>query len=158
MNKVTIVVLKVIIALCLAGSLFVEGFMLPLVWMELGGPEDYVPLSQRLPFVLIIGGGVICLQVFAVCVWRLLTFVRRGSVFTQASFRYVDVIIGAILVAGLLVFGLAVLFAPTDLAPGVVGLICGLALVLGGVALLVRVMRQLLVQATALRTELDEVI
>ena len=51
------------------------------------------------------------------------------------------------------------------IAPGVVALICGVALVLGGVALIVVVMKALLRQATqqevdlgVLRAELDEVV
>ena len=51
------------------------------------------------------------------------------------------------------------------MAPGIVGLICGAALVIAGVALIVLVLRMLLAQAVAreveaqrLRTELNEVI
>ncbi|WP_231980124.1 DUF2975 domain-containing protein [Tessaracoccus coleopterorum] len=71
------------------------------------------------------------MQVFAVCIWRLLTLVRRGSVFSEASFRYVDVVIGAFVAASLLALALGVLLAPGDVAPGMVGLICGASLVLG---------------------------
>ena len=38
----------------------------------------------------------------AVCVWRLLTMVRRGTVFSHAAFRYVDIVIGAIAAASVL--------------------------------------------------------
>ncbi|MBT2535360.1 DUF2975 domain-containing protein [Arthrobacter sp. ISL-69] len=34
-----------------------------------------------------------------VCVWRLLTMVRRGTVFSHAAFRYVDVVTGAVAAA-----------------------------------------------------------
>jgi Protein of unknown function (DUF2975) len=40
--------------------------------------------------------------VVAVCVWRLLTRVRRGTVFSDAAFRYVDVIFVAVGTASLL--------------------------------------------------------
>ncbi|MCU1419362.1 MAG: transporter, partial [Mycetocola sp.] len=109
--------------------------------------------------------GIMTMQVSAVCVWRLLTMVRRGSVFTPAAFRYVDVIIGAIAMASLLTFLLAILLAPGDVAPGIVGLLCGAALVIAGVVLIVLVLRALLTQAVAreieaqqLRSELNEVI
>ena len=76
-----------------------------------------------------------------------------------------DVIFGAIVAASLLMFGLAVILAPGETAPGVVLLICGASLLIAGTALIVRVLRTLLVQAVArdaeaayLRTELDEVI
>ena len=52
-----------------------------------------------------------------------------------------------------------------EVAPGIVGLICGVSLMIGGVGLVVFVMRTLLAQAVArdaeakhLRAELDEVI
>jgi len=118
-----------------------------------------------IPILAIVVLGVGTLQVTAVCIWMLLTRVRRGTVFSPSSFRYVDSIIGAIATASVLTFGLAVVGAyanrttPGDeIAPGLVGLICGLALVIAGVALVVYVMRQLLAQAVAFRSELDEVI
>ena len=74
-------------------------------------------------------------------------------------------IIGAIAVSALLTFGLAVLLAPGGIAPGVIGLLCGAALVTAGVALVVVVMRSLLrqavdreIEAQGLRSELDDVI
>jgi len=64
-----------------------------------------------------------------------------------------------------LALALAVTLAPGSIAPGVVGLICGAALVLAGLCLLMIVMRHLLAQAIqreaearALRAELDEVV
>jgi len=105
------------------------------------------------------------MQVFGVCVWKLLTLVHKGSVFSAKSFRYINIMIGAFGFASLLSFVLAVLLAPGEVAPGVVGLICGVSLVLAGIALLVVVMRRLLIQAIAvetdaqtLRAELDGVI
>ncbi len=121
--------------------------------------------GRRFAFAAIVVLGVGTLQVTAVCIWRLLTFVRRGSVFSSASFRYVDVIIGAIAAAAVLIFAFAVLLAPGDTAPGIVALVCGAALVTAGFALVVVVMRSLLAQAVdreaearRLRDELDGVI
>jgi len=163
MGNVTIGVLKAVIALSLAGSLVVQVMILPTVWNDLDDPG--VPGWARVAFVAIGGLAVLTMQVFAVCIWRLLTLVRKGSDFSEASFRYVDVIIGAFCVAAALALALGVLLAPGDVAPGMVGLICGASLVLGGIALLVLVMRRLLRQATDqagevcnLRSELDQVV
>ena len=101
-----------------------------------------------------------------VCLWRLVTMVRRGTVFSHGAFRYVDIIIGAIASASALLFLLGVILAPGDaVAPGIVLLIGGAATVVAGIALVVVVMRSLLAQAVAreaeashLRAELDEVI
>ncbi|WP_226966072.1 DUF2975 domain-containing protein [Tessaracoccus defluvii] len=133
------------------------------VWSDLDDPA--VPLWARVAFVAIGGLGVLTMQVFAVCIWRLLTLVRRGSVFSEASFRYVDVIVGAFAAASVLALALGVLLAPGGVAPGMVGLICGASLVLAGIALLVLVMRRLLRQAIeqagevrTLRSELDQAV
>ncbi|MCM0616215.1 DUF2975 domain-containing protein [Arthrobacter sp. TS-15] len=163
MGKLTILALRVVIALVLAGSLFVQVRMVPLLSTDL--VEAGAPDGPRIALLAIVVLGILCVQVVAVCVWRLLTMVRRGTVFSHRAFRFVDVIFGAIAIASVLMFGIAVILAPGEIAPGVVLLICGAALLIGGVALVVLVMRTLLAQAVArdaeaehLRSELDEVI
>lgn len=161
MGRTTIVLLRVVIALALLGSLVVQTVLAPLIWADLDGTPSWF----RVSFVVIVVLGVLTMQVFAVCVWMLLTRVRRGSIFQQSSFRYVDVIIGAIGAAAVLAVVMAFVLAPTQIAPGVVALVGGAALGLGGMALLVVVMKALLRQAIereneaqTLRTELGEVI
>ena len=94
---------------------------------------------------------VVALQVVAVCIWQLLTLVRRGTVFSDAAFRYVDVVIGAITAGSVVTAVIAVMLVPGETAPGVVGLICGASLVIAGVALVVYVLRMLLKQAVSAR-------
>lgn len=165
MGKLAVLALRVVIVLLLAGSLFVQGVMVPLLRVDLdeaGGDLSAV----QIPVVVIVILGFVTAQVVLVCVWRLLTMVRRGTVFSHGAFRYVDVIIGAVVAAAVLIFALAVTLAPGEAAaPGVVLLICGLSVTAFGVALLVFVMRSLLAQAVAreveahdLRAELGEVI
>jgi len=161
MGKATVLALRVVIVVALAGSLLVQTMIVPTVWFDLEGAA----LWERITVVTIAVLGIVTMQVFAVCVWQLLTKVRRGSVFSESSFRYVDIIVWAIAAAAVLAFVSAVLLAPGDTAPGVVGLVCGASLVLGGMALLVVVMKTLLRQAIrsedeakALRAELDEVV
>lgn len=161
MGKVTITVLRVIIAIALLGSLAVQLVIVPLLWLDMDGGRPDIGI----PILAIVVLSVATLQVTAVCIWKLLTRVRRDTVFSRDSFRYVDTVIGAIAAASMLTFCLAVVGAyanrttPGDeLAPGLVGLICGASLVIAGVALVVYVMRQLLAQAVAFRSELDEVI
>lgn len=161
-------VLRVVIVIALVGSVVVQAGMVALLWLD----TDREPTGIDVALVVIGVLGVVTLQVVAVCIWRLLTMVGRGTVFSHDAFRYVDIVIGAIGAAAVLVFSVAVVarFAnhatPGDeVAPGLVGLICGLALVVAGVALVVYVMRTLLAQAVArdsearqLQSELDEVI
>jgi hypothetical protein len=162
MGSLTVLALRIVLAIALAGSVFVQAVMLPLLWVDL----DEAPATVRAPLVVIVFLGIVTMQVSAVCVWRLLTMVRRGTVFSLAAFRYVDIVFGALAAASLLTFGMAVTLAPGEaVAPGVVGLICGLSVVVAGVALIVLVLRMLLAQAVArdaeadhLQAELDEVI
>lgn len=162
MGRLAVLALRGVIAAALAGSLLVQGVIVPLLWQDL----DDAPPGVRLPVVVIVVLGILTMQVTAVCIWRLLTMVRRDTVFSSAAFRYVDVVIGAVTVCSALVFGLAVVLAPgEDVAPGVVGLICGVSLVVAGVALIVLVLRLLLAKAVdltattqRLQSELDEVV
>lgn len=163
MGQLTILALRVVIAMVLAGSLFVQLWMVPLISTDL--EEAGAPAGLRITFNAIVVFGIVAVQVTALCVWKLLTMVRHNTVFSRAAFRYVDVIFWAIAMAAVLVFCLAVLLAPGGTAPGIVLLICGASLMIGGVALIVLVMRTLLAQAVDrdaeakhLRTELDEVI
>jgi len=163
MGKLLILALRGVLALALAGSLFVQVRMVPLISADL--EESGTGTSTRILAVVIIVLGIATVQVTLVCVWRLLTMVRRGTVFSHGAFRYVDIIFGAVAAASMLVFGLAAMLAPGDAAPGIVLLVWGASLLIAGVALIVLVLRTLLAQAVArdveashLRAELGEVI
>lgn len=168
MSGQAIAVLRVVMAIALAGSVVVQVGMVALLWLD----TDTDPTRIGISLVIIGVLSVVTLQVIAVCIWQLLTMVKRGTVFSHAAFRYVDLIIGSVSAAAVLILAVAVVarFAnhatPGDeVAPGLIGLISGIALVIAGVALLVYVMRTLLAQAVALdseakqlQSELDEVI
>ncbi|WIY81882.1 DUF2975 domain-containing protein [Propionimicrobium sp. PCR01-08-3] len=160
--------LRVVIGIALAGSVIVQAAIVALLWWD----TDKEPTGVEVSLTIIGVFGVATLQIVAVCIWRLLTMVNRRTVFSHTAFRFVDLIIGAISAAAVLVFSIAVVarFAnhavPGDeVARGLVALICGFALVIAGVALVVYVMRTLLAQAVArdseakhLQSELNEVI
>ena len=163
MGKLTVAALRVVLAGVLAGTVFVQAGM---VWALVSGsdPEDgSLPLTS-LRVITIVGIGTA--QVALACVWRLVTMVRRGTVFSHAAFRYVDVIIGAIVAAALAWFAVTAVNAPGQRAdPGVTLIMGGIGVAILGVALIVLVLRMLLAQAVArdaeaaqMRAELDEVI
>ena len=156
MTSRVVVALRVVIALALGGSVVVQAGIVATWWFETAGRTRSTEVSLVVIGVL----GVATLQVTAVCIWRLLTMVEHGTVFSRAAFRYVDVVIGSIGLAAVLVFSVAVVgrFAnhatPGDeVAPGLLVLVSGLAVVTAGVALLVYVMRTLLAQAVTLDSE-----
>ena len=131
----------------LAGSVFVQGVMVPLLAIDL---ED---VDVRVPVLVIVVLGIVTIQVTMVCVWRLLTMVRRGTVFstppsgTSSGLRRHGG-------ASVLAFALGVTLAPGEgVAPGMVLLIGGAGVLVAGVALVVLVLRMLLAQAVALDVE-----
>ena len=147
--------LRVVLALGLLGSVFVQAVMVPLLAVDL----DDAPAPVRVQVVLIVLLGIVAIQAVMVCTWRLLTLARQDEVFSPASFRYVDVISAAVAAGALLLFWLGAVAAPgEDVAPGVVLLIGGAGGLVLGAALVVRVMRALLVQAAGMRDELAAVI
>ncbi|WP_030976809.1 DUF2975 domain-containing protein [Streptomyces sp. NRRL S-1824] len=163
MGNLAVRVLRAVLVVVLAGTVFVQAGM---VWALVSGsdPEDgSLPLT---PLRVITILGMMSAQVALVCVWRLVTMVRRGTVFSHAAFRYVDVMIGAIVAASFVWFAVTALNAPGQREdPGVTVIMGGVGVAILGVALMVLVLRMLLAQAVArdveaaqMKAELDEVI
>ncbi|MEH0639296.1 DUF2975 domain-containing protein [Streptomyces bottropensis] len=163
MGKLTVGALRAVLVVVLVGTVFVQVSM---VWTLVSGndPEDgSLPLT---PLRVITILGMVAAQVVLVCVWRLVTMVRRGTVFSDAAFRYVDAVIGAIVAAALMWFAVTALNAPGQRDdPGVTVIMAGIGVGILGVALLVLLLRMLLAQAVArdvaatrMQAELDEVI
>ena len=161
MGKLTVAALRAVLVLVLAGTVLVQAGM---VWALATDPEDgSLPLT---PLRVITILGMVSVQVASVCVWRLVTMVRRGTVFSHAAFRYVDLVIGAIVAAALAWFAVTAVNAPGQRAdPGVTLIMGGVGVAILGVALIVLVLRMLLAQAVArdveasqLQAERDEVI
>ncbi|WP_238164644.1 DUF2975 domain-containing protein [Kribbella pittospori] len=160
-GMLTVRALRAVLVVVLAGTVFVQASM---VWALATDPEDgSLPLT---PLRVITILGMVSVQVALVCVWRLVTMVRRGTVFSNAAFRYVDVLIGAIVAAALVWFAVTVLNAPGQRAdPGVTVIMGGVGVAILGVALIVLVLRMLLAQAVArdaeatqMQDELNELI
>lgn len=101
---------------------------------------------------------VLCAQVVIVCTWKLLTLVREDRIFTETSMSWVDTIVWAIGAGWLVLLGVFLYVGLNARDPGL-PLLLFLLLTGGAVlGLLVAVMRALLAQATALRTDMDAVI
>ena len=163
MGKLTVGALRAVLMVVLAGTVLIQAAM---VWVLISGsdPEDgSIPLTA-LRIITILGLATV--QVCVVCVWRLVTMVRRGTVFSPAAFRYVDILIGAIVAAALVWFAVTIVNAPGQRDdPGVTVIMAGIGVAILGVALIVLVLRMLLaqavardVEATQMQAELDEVI
>jgi len=163
LGKLAVRALRAVLVVVLTGAVLVQALM---VWALVSGSDPEggsLPLTA-LRVVTILGIGTA--QVALACVWRLVTMVRRGTVFSHGAFRYVDVIIGAIVAAALVWFAVTALNAPGQRDdPGVTLIMGGIGVAILGVALIVLVLRMLLAQAVArdveaaqMQAELDEVI
>jgi hypothetical protein len=163
MGKLAVRALRAVLVVVLAGTVLIQAGM---VWALASGsdPEDgSLPLAAFRVMTIL---GMVSVQVALVCVWRLVTMVRRGTVFSHAAFRYVDWVIGAIVAAALVWFAATIINAPGQRDdPGVTIIMAGIGVAILGVALIVYVLRMLLAQAVVrdveaaqLQAELDEVI
>jgi hypothetical protein len=163
MGKLTVLALRAVIVALLVGSVFAQTVMVALLADDV---EDSVLADRSIQILVITVLGAVTVQVVLVCVWRLVTMVRLGTVFSHAAFRYVHIVTGAFVAAAFLVFALGVVLAPGEaVAPGVVLVVGGVGLAVLGVALIVLVLRMLLaqavardVEATQMQAELAEVI
>ena len=101
---------------------------------------------------------VLCVQVVIVSTWRLLTLVKNDRIFSKASMAWVDAMVWAIAAAWVVLVGVTgyVGFNATD--PGFPMLLLLLTTGVSVVGLLMVVLRALLRQATALRTDMEAVI
>ena len=163
MGKLAVRALRAVLVVVLAGTMLIQAGM---VWALASGSDQEdgsLPLTALRVITIL---GMLSVQVALVCVWRLVTMVRRGTVFSHAAFRYVDWVIGAIVSAALVWLAATIINAPGQRDdPGVTLIMGGIAVGILGVALLVLVLRMLLAQAVArdveaaqMQAELDEVI
>ena len=157
MNVLASRLLRVALVVPLLGTVLVQVF-LPMIASEEGRlfPEvAYLVVPYSVAAILFIGCGQVALLV----VWRLLSMVNCGVIFTRRALRWVDVItvcaaVGTVLSAGPMIHLLFFVGAGGPL------FLCLAACLAGGLAfvLLMVVLRGLLESAIADRTELDEVI
>ena len=84
MGKLAVHALRAVLVVVLACTVFIQAGM---VWALVSGsdPEgETLPLTALSVITIL---GVLSVQVVLVCVWRLVTMVRRGTVFSHAAFR-----------------------------------------------------------------------
>ena len=101
---------------------------------------------------------LVCVQVVIVATWKLLAMVETDRIFSEQALRWVDAIVRAIAAAWVVLLAVTLYFGFRADDPGLPIL---LALLLVGVTvlgLLMVVLRALLRQATALRTDMEAVI
>ncbi|MGN9813549.1 DUF2975 domain-containing protein [Micromonospora sp. BQ11] len=149
--------LRVFLVVLFGVLVMLQTFSLPgqFAYMAQESPEH---AYLRWPLTAVSVFWVLCVQVVIVCTWKLLTLVRDDRIFSEASLRWVDLIVWAIAAAWVVLVGVFLLVGFNADDPG--GPLV-LFLIVVGVAvfgLLMVVMRALLRQATVLRTDMEAVI
>ncbi|MDN6487249.1 MAG: DUF2975 domain-containing protein [Ancrocorticia sp.] len=110
---------------------------------------------RKIPLILFGELALVAALCFFVCIWALLTRVREDKIFDASSIWWVKAMTLAPLLAAAACAG-AVLLTPGPPALNIAEILAALARLT--LSLLLVVMRELLQQATALRSELNEVI
>jgi hypothetical protein len=158
MQPIATFVLKALIVVMLALLVFAQVFMIPAVaaataWRN---PElAYLEVPGIVGAVLFL----VLVEIVLVCVFALLSLVRADRIFSSHAFRYVDIIIGTMLAAGVvIVASYVVLFIAQAANPGILILALLGTTVSISLALLVGVMRGLLRKALQLEQDLSEVV
>lgn len=151
--------LRALILAALVASLLLQVLALPALSLRVAQalPEvSYMRWPALAWAILMVMFG----QIVLVCTWALLTAVRQDRIFSAASLPWVNRIIGSFVAAGVaLLVGLMYLILDGTVGPITVHLLVLMAAIgCFSLAALVIVLRALLVQATELRTNLDEVI
>ncbi|WP_407319719.1 DUF2975 domain-containing protein [Isoptericola halotolerans] len=152
-----VVPLRVLLAAVFVTLVGAQVAVLPAVFGRMAEQSpDLDPL--RWPLLALTIVVLACVQVVLVCAWRLLAMVRDDQIFSERSRGWVDLILGAVAVAWTLVLVACVLVAAAEGLSGIAALLLVVLLVGAAVGLLMVVLRALLGQATALRSDMDEVI
>jgi hypothetical protein len=116
------------------------------------------------PMLVVAELEILCFQIVIVCVWKLLTMVRKDRIFSSASLTWVNGLVrtfiaGWILLAALAIYLTAfIYFTPEIRDPGVPIVLFGMVLIGAVMVLLMVILRALLRQATTLRADMEEVI
>ena len=157
-HPAVILVLKSLMVLLLVFAAAIQIWLLPAISADFAADAPEFAYL-RIPYLIVCELLMVGFDVALIAIWRLLSLTASSSVFSDAAFRWVGLIIGCIsfdtaLVIGLLAHNLIASLGPPILA------IALLTLTVVGVALtlLMVVMRGLLTAATAQREELEAVI
>jgi len=158
MRRATIISLKALIAVLLALLLICQVWFVPVYAARVAGMNPEAEFLM-IPGDIIAVVFVACMQVVLICVWRLLSMVRESSIFSEGAFAWVDVILGAVVLATVLILGSLIGLMVLNMVPPAAFILGILGTVIGsGLALLVVVMRGLLHSAFRLEQDLAEVV
>ena len=140
------------------------GILVVLQTLSLPGQFAYMAKESpdlaylRWPLTAVTVFWVLCVQVVIVSTWKLLTLVKNDRIFSDAAFGWVNTIVWAIGAAWVVLVGAFLFIGFNASDPGLPLLLFLMVVGVSVLGLLMIVMRALLRQATALRTDMEAVI
>lgn len=158
MHRTAIVLLKALLVVLIGLLLLCQAVVVPATahGLAVTFPEF---AYLEVPGVIVTIVFLACVQLALVCVWRLLSLVRTSTIFSEAPFIYVNIILGAVIVATALILGSFLYLAAESVGSPSVTILCVFGIVVGaGFALMIVVMRGLLRKASQLEHDLSEVV
>jgi hypothetical protein len=141
-------------------------FGILVVFQTLSLPGQFAHMAEespdlaylRWPMTAVSVFWVLCVQVVIVSTWKLLTMVKNDRIFSEASLAWVDAIVWAIVAAWVVLLSVFLYFGLRADDPGLPLVLLLMLIGIAVLGLLMVVMRALLRQATALRTDMEAVI
>ena len=161
--RAVVLLLRVLLVLLFGACLVGQTVSWPGALADLAQREPDVA-HLRWPLTAVAVLVLVSVEVVIVATWKLLTMVKADRIFSTDAFAWVDAIVWSVTAAWALLLGGSVALAVTIYTtpelrdPGLPILLGGMVLVGGVLVLLIVVMRALLRQAAALRTDMDAVI
>lgn len=116
------------------------------------------------PILIAVELGILAFLLIVFCTWKLLTMVKHDRIFSEASLRWVNIIVwtfvsGWVMLCVLSAYLVAVIYFTPELRdPGVPVMLFGVVVIGGVLVMVVAVLRVLLRRATSLQRDLEEVI
>lgn len=157
-HPAVILVLKSLMALLLAFAAAIQIWLLPAIAAEFAADAPEFTYLHW-PYLIVCELLMVGFDVALIAIWRLLSLTASSSVFSDAAFHWVGLIIGCISFDTALVIGLLAHNLIASLGPPILVIALTILTVVGtALTLLMIVMRGLLAAATAQREELEAVI
>ena len=157
-HPAVILVLKSLMVLLLVFAAAIQIWLLPAIAAEFAADAPEFAYLHW-PYLIVCELLMVGFDVALIAIWRLLSLTASSSVFSDAAFRWVGLIIGCIGFDTVLVIGLLAHNLIASLGPPILVIALTILTVVGtALTLLMIVMRGLLTAATAQREELEAVI
>lgn len=104
LEKISLIAFKPILALFIAILLMLQFLSFPGQFAHMASTNSS-DAQWRWPLTIIIGMLILCLELIAIAIWKLLNLIKNNSLFSPSSKMWFDLIVRALLTAWLILLG-----------------------------------------------------